>query len=97
MNLTVSNEGNTHIIAIEGWLDTRTAPELGEKLAEIPEGTEELILDMTEMEYTSSAGLRQLVAAYKQMNGNMKLKGARAEIMDVMKMAGFDKKFTFTD
>ena len=92
MKLTVTNEGSTQTIAIEGWLDTRTSPELAEQLAQIPEGTEELIFDLTDMEYTSSAGLRQFVTAAKQMNGHIKLKGVRAEIMDVLKMTGLDKK-----
>ncbi|MBO4396084.1 MAG: STAS domain-containing protein [Eubacterium sp.] len=97
MKLTVSNEGTTHIIAIEGWLDTKTSTELAEQLEKVPEDAGELILDVKEMEYISSAGLRQIVTAYKQMNGHMKIRGIRPEILDVMKMAGLDKKFTFED
>ena len=93
MTLTTSNEGTTHIIAIEGWLDTKTAPELEAKLAEVPEEAEELVLDMTAMEYISSAGIRQLVAAYKKMNGHIRLRGVRPEVRDVMRMTGMDKRF----
>ena len=92
MDIHVTNQGDVYEIALSGWLDTETAPALGEKLAEIPDGVTELVLDLRELEYTSSAGVRQIVAAYKQMNGHMKLKNVCPEIMDVFKMTGLDKR-----
>ena len=92
MDIHVTNQGDVYEIALSGWLDTETAPTLGEKLAEIPDGVTELVLDLRELEYTSSAGVRQIVAAYKQMNGHMILKNVCPEIMDVFKMTGLDKR-----
>ena len=92
MDIKVSNQGEVYEIALSGWLDTATAPMLGEKLAEIPDGVTELVLDLEGLEYTSSAGVRQIVTAYKQMNGNLKLKNVCPEIKDVFKMTGLDKR-----
>lgn len=92
MEINVTNQGEICEIALSGWLDTVTAPLLGEKLEEIPEGVTELVLEFKDLEYTSSAGVRQIVAAHKKMNGNMKLKNVRPEIMDVLSMTGLDKR-----
>jgi anti-sigma B factor antagonist len=78
-------------LKISGWLDTQTAPQLGEVLDEIAENTTELVFDMSELEYISSAGLRQIVAAHKKMNGNLTIKNVSDEIMDVFQMTGFNK------
>ena len=88
----MTNNGDVYEIALSGWLDTVTAPELGEKLDEIPDSAAELVLDLKELEYTSSAGVRQIVAAHKKMNGNLKLKNVCPEIMDVLMMTGLDKR-----
>ncbi len=92
MDISMTNQDNACIIALSGWLDTNTAPELEEKLEQIPEGTDELILDLKELEYTSSAGIRQIVAAHKKMNGKLTLKNVRPEVMDVLNMTGLSKK-----
>jgi anti-anti-sigma factor len=83
--------GTTAEFKIEGWLDTRTAPQLGEELEELDEAVCSLIFDMSKLEYISSAGLRQIVAAHKKMKGNLTIKNVSEEIMDVFKMTGFDK------
>ena len=95
MTIITSNEGNTHIMTIEGWLDTKTAPELEEQIDKIPDSAEELVLDLAGLEYISSAGIRQFVAAYKKMGGSFKLRNVRQEIQDVMKLTGLTGKFTF--
>jgi anti-sigma B factor antagonist len=78
-------------LKINGWLDTQTAPQLGEVLDEIAQNVTELVFDMSELEYISSAGLRQIVAAHKKMNGNLTIKNVSDEIMDVFQMTGFNK------
>lgn len=78
--------------AIQGWLDTQAAPDLEQALSEIPEEVENLTFECTALEYISSSGIRQIVAAYKQMNGNLTLKNVSAEIMDVLNMTGIAKK-----
>ena len=84
--------GEEAVLKLEGWLDTQTAPELGEAINALPEAVTALTIDFSELEYISSAGLRQIVAAYKRMKGNLRLRNVPAGIMDVIKMAGLDKR-----
>lgn len=79
-------------LKLSGWVDTGTAPQLAEELQKLEDGIEFLTLDLSEVEYISSAGLRQLVAAYKQMNGSFALRNVPTEIMDVIHMTGLDRK-----
>ena len=92
MTVKKTVEGNKALLEIDGWLDTQTAPELGAALDAIDPSVTELTIDMNALEYISSAGLRQIVAAHKKMNGNLTIKNASAEIMDVFNMSGFSKR-----
>ena len=82
---------NTALLEIEGWLDTQTAPELGVVLDELYPMVTEIILDMNALEYISSAGLRQILAAHKKMNGSLTIKNVSAEVMDIFNMTGFSE------
>jgi len=92
MTITKTSNGNEVTLTLEGWLETQAAPLLGEKVDSLEDGTASLILDMHKLEYISSAGLRQLVAAHKKMNGALTLRGVSPEIMEILRMAGFDKR-----
>ncbi len=84
--------GKVAVLKLEGWLDTQTTAEFAKELESLEKNVEELILDFAKLEYTSSAGLRQIVAAHKKMNGKLTVKNICSEIMDVFKMTGFDKR-----
>lgn len=92
MNITTKSEGTTTTIELSGWLDTSTAPELAEAVAAIGNDTKRLIIDFASLEYISSAGLRQLVAAHRKMSGNLTIVHVSPEVRDVLHMAGFDKR-----
>lgn len=92
MNIQTTINGETAVFTIDGWLDTQTAPELETALNQLDASVKELTIDMGGLQYISSAGLRQIVAAHKKMSGNLTLKNLPAEIMDVFNMAGFSKK-----
>ena len=85
----LGNESATLIVS--GRLDTQTAPELENELDGILAGIKELTLDMTNLEYVSSAGLRVILKAQKTMNtqGSMKLTGVNDSIMEVFDITGF--------
>lgn len=91
--MTINKEKNKGILtlAIEGRLDTVTAPELEKVVNEETADVRELILDMKGLEYISSAGLRVLLAAQKKMNkqGVMKLTDVCDAVMEVFEMTGF--------
>jgi anti-anti-sigma factor len=91
MTIDKTLNGGTAELKISGWLDTQTSPQLGACLDELDGDVTALVLDMSGLEYISSAGLRQIVAAHKKMKGNLTIKNVSAEIMEVFKMTGFDK------
>lgn len=80
------------ILYVKGRLDTTTAPQLEEILARKTAGLAELILDFSELEYISSAGLRVLLATHKVMrrqNGSLAIRGVNDEVMEVLHITGF--------
>ncbi len=85
----IENEKATLIIS--GRLDTQTAPELEKELDNLEETCTELIFDMSELAYISSAGLRVILKAQKYMNtkGQMKLTGVNESVMEVFEITGF--------
>ena len=91
MNITKSVNGDATVLAIEGRLDTATAPQFESEVEETVAETTELILDFEKLEYTSSAGLRVILKAQKAMNkkGSMKLVKVNDEVMEVFKITGF--------
>lgn len=91
MTVNIIRNGTELTAAIEGRLDTLTAPEFEEKLEPELEDTEKLVLDLAELEYISSAGLRVLLSAMKVMEeqGEMVLRNVCPDVMDVFEVTGF--------
>ena len=79
------------LIALEGRLDTMTAPQLEAELKASLGGVEALTLDLEKLEYISSAGLRVLLSAQKTMTkqGKMKLIHVNETVMEVFEVTGF--------
>ena len=82
------NDGEL-IVAIDGRLDTVTAPELESFLGENYVDTTALTFDCEKLVYVSSAGLRVLLTAHKRMKGAMKLINVSELVMEVLEMTGF--------
>lgn len=95
MKIEKKLDGNTLVFALDGRLDTTTAPELENEIGDL-DGVEELIFDMEKLEYISSAGLRVILKAQKIMNekGSMKLKNVGESIMEVFEITGFSDFLT---
>ncbi|MBQ0040509.1 MAG: STAS domain-containing protein [Clostridiales bacterium] len=91
MDIIKNLDGNKLVIALEGRLDTSTAPNLEAELKSSLDGVEELVLDFNKLEYISSAGLRVVLGAQKTMSkqGEMKLTGVNDEVMEVFEITGF--------
>ena len=91
MTITKKQNASSLTIELEGRLDTTTAPELEKALKESLNGISELTLDFEKLEYISSAGLRVLLSAQKQMNrqGSMKLVHVGEIIMEIFEVTGF--------
>ena len=91
MKMTRTQNGTSLTIALQGRLDTTTAPELEKELQASLEGASELTLDFSELEYVSSAGLRVLLFAHKAMSGKggMKVIQANEIVKEVFEVTGF--------
>ena len=91
MTITKNQNGTTLEIALEGRLDTMTAPELEAALKESLDEAESLVLDFSKLEYISSAGLRVLLSAHKTMSGkgSMKLTHVNEIVREVFEVTGF--------
>ena len=91
MNIEVKRKSEEVIIEVEGRLDTTTAPSLDKTINENINDVNVLVLDLKELKYISSAGLRVLLSAQKkiQKNGSMKVRNVCEEIMEIFDMTGF--------
>ena len=96
LNITKTIENGKAAFALEGRLDTVTAPELEQELKGALEGVTELTMDFSKLEYISSAGLRVLLAAQKTMNkqGGMRLRNVGETIMEIFEVTGFSDILT---
>ncbi|MBQ1632507.1 MAG: STAS domain-containing protein [Clostridia bacterium] len=83
-------------VALTGRLDTNTAPELEKTLNTSLDGVETLFIDMEQLDYISSAGLRVLLAAQKTMNkqGEMKVMHVNETILEIFEVTGFSDILT---
>ncbi len=97
MTINKNQEGSKLTMAVEGRIDTTTAPSLEEEIKASINGVSSLTFDFSELDYISSAGLRVLLSAQKIMNkqGDMVLTGVKPEIMEIFEVTGFDDILTF--
>ena len=91
MTITKNLNGTALEIALEGRLDTMTAPELEAELNKELGGADSLTLDFSKLDYISSAGLRVLLSAHKAMSakGGMKVTNASEIVKEVFDVTGF--------
>ena len=91
LNIKKTVKDGNAVIAPEGRLDTITAPELEAAIKKTLPGTTYLTLDLKNLEYISSAGLRVLLSAQKAMNaqGEMKVCNVNDTIMEIFEVTGF--------
>ena len=90
-------QDGTHLdIALEGRLDTMTAPELEKEFSRSLAGVDTLTLDFSRVEYISSAGLQALLIAHSMMRGKggMKILHPNEIVMEVFDVTGFSGMLT---
>ena len=83
-------------VSLEGRLDTLTAPELTKALEESLPNVQKLTLDLKDLEYISSSGLRVLLSAQKEMaqKGGMKLVNVNEIVMEILEITDFTSILT---
>ena len=94
MEIVSRKEENKVTMEISGWLDTQTAPELEKVLLGLDDSVTSLVFDFGKLEYISSAGLRQVIVAYKKMMGKdgFKIINVSDEVFDIFRLTGFDQQ-----
>ena len=89
INTTI--DGTSAIVAIVGNLTVATTPQLEAAFSDLPEDVADLILDLAELDYVASAGLRVLVSQAKTMqrkSGTMRITNPNEEVMEVFDVTG---------
>ena len=96
LNIEKTQNGSEQLIAVDGRIDTNTAPQLDAELKNKLDGIDTLIFDLEKLQYISSAGLRVLLSTQKVMmkQGKMILRNVPAEIMDIFEVTGFSDILT---
>jgi anti-sigma B factor antagonist len=100
MHVTISSEAGITRAEVQGSIDGQTVPQVREELRPAMEKAEKLILDLSRVDFLSSAGLRLLLLLYREFtakNGKLVLVGVSPEIRAVMSHTGFLKFFTLAD
>lgn len=94
MDIETSVDGTVVRVALEGRLDTNTAPELQEALDPLLDGSSDLTFDFSRLDYVSSAGLRVLMIAYKRQAGKtVAIEHASDDVREVLDITGFSNLF----
>ncbi len=91
MTISKQQNGTALTLALQGRLDTVTSPELEAELKNSLDGVDSLVLDLSGLEYISSAGLRVLLSAHKTMSvrSGMKVTNAGEIVREVFEVTGF--------
>ena len=97
MHISVSEMRRVTLVEVNGRIDSTNASRLGESLNEqIDAGRKQLGIDLCNVEYMSSAGLRELVAAAKKVrndNGDLRIASPSSRVKEVLELAGLNLVF----
>ena len=96
LNIEKKACGKELVLNLEGRLDTLSSPELEKVLKEELDDVTDLTIDMKNLEYISSAGLRVLLLVQKRMRteGSMKIKNVNETIQEIFEVTGFNEILT---
>jgi anti-sigma B factor antagonist len=101
MNITEREEKGVSVFVLEGRIDTQGAVDLDLALqAAVSEGKHKMVLNMAEVRYISSAGLRTLadvLTKNREEGGDLKLVALNRKVLRVLRIIGFDKFFSIHD
>lgn len=96
MTITTSVQNNTLCAALEGRIDTITGPQLEQEISEALGHIDTLILDLENVDYVSSAGIRAMLSLHKKMaakQGHLTLQHLNNSVLSVLKMTKLDSIF----
>lgn len=97
MEIRTITEGTRATFEVDGKLTVQTAPELEAAIGAVPDEVCDLAVDLTGVDYVSSAGLRVFVAAEKlamRRGGSFRLQHPHDDVMEVLEMTGLSEVLT---
>ncbi len=103
MDVTTKQFKNCDMVVVNGRVDSSTAPQLSEALENVTgDGRYKIVVDMSELEYMSSAGFRALLSSQRQCKrynrGEIVLASVPERIQEALELAGFTELFkTYSD
>ncbi len=99
MKIDIKKDGSRMTAEISGRIDTNTAPEAENTILEELSGVSDLILDFTNVDYISSAGLRVLLLCYKAMlkQGTMIVLNVNDVVREILDVTGFSDILTIEE
>lgn len=100
MDITTATEGTTSTVKVAGKITVQTAPQLKTAVTAVPDDVCDIDIDVTDVTYISSAGLRVLVLAAKMAmgrGGTMRLLHPSEDVMEVLSMTGLSSVLTVVD
>ena len=101
MDISFSEKDDWTVVTVEGRMDTVSAPDFESKIQErIAEGAKRLVVDLSRLEYISSAGLRCILVAGKRAaatGGQLCCCGLKGVVKKVFDISGFTTLFPVYD
>lgn len=97
MEIIVSSNENDTILSVAGSIDTNTAPQLEAAVESALEASENIVFDLAELEYISSAGLRVVLATQKAVvktAGSFVIHNMRPSVKEVFDITGLSSVLT---
>ncbi len=94
LEIHVKNEQSVTLVEVSGRVDSMSAGELGDALSmTIEQGDVKIVLDLSGVDYMSSAGLREIVSALKKLkraSGDLRVAEPTSRVIEIFEMAGLD-------
>lgn len=100
MDVEITGNETVAVVAVSGRVDAYTAPDVEEKLNEATASGRHVVVDLSETDYVSSAGLRVLLTLAKRSTAGefqMRLTGLQSAVREVFDIAGFTRLFEIRD
>ncbi|MEB3220202.1 MAG: STAS domain-containing protein [Nostocales cyanobacterium 94392] len=100
MEINIKTVDDVKIAVLKGDIDASTAPLVTQEVLSLVETGRRIILDMTEVPFMSSAGLRVLLSLHRQTSvkeGKLLLVGLNEELQDTMSVTGFLEHFEISN
>jgi len=96
MKVEIMNVGDVKVLSVDGRIDATTAEELQGTVLETAHNSPKLLIDLSKVDYMSSAGLRVMLLLHREIQenqGRVILVGLQERIKDAMEITGFLKHF----